>query len=94
MAKIPWWIWIGVGAVMYYISQRVGGKMSLFMYAGLFFIVVGIFKLLVAFIIGGRAKTAVKESHEIRSQQYTCPRCRFAIATTHRFCPHCGTRLR
>lgn len=94
MAKIPWWIWVGVGVAMYFVSQGIGGKMALFVYIGLAFIVIGIFKLLVYFIIGGKERRALKEAKEIRSRQYTCPRCFSPISTTHHFCPHCGIRLR
>jgi hypothetical protein len=94
MAKIPWYLWIIVGAVMFGISYRIGESMNIFLYIGMFFIVIGIFKMLVAFILGGKGRKAVKVSQEIRAQQFTCPRCKTVIASTYQFCPHCGTRLR
>ena len=93
MAKIPWWLWLGVGAVMFAMSYSVE-KLQVFMYIGMLFIILGVFKLLVAFIIGGRAKRAVKESMELRTQEFSCPRCKAVVASSYEFCPHCGTRLR
>ena len=94
MAKIPWYLWIIVGAVMFGISYRIGESLNIFLYVGLVFLVVGIFKMLVGFILGDKKKKAVKQAEEIRAQQFTCPRCRAVVASTYYFCPHCGTRLR
>jgi uncharacterized paraquat-inducible protein A len=95
MAKIPWYLWLGVGAIMFFVSQYVATNLEIFVYVGMFFIIVGIFKLLVAFIVGGKSQKKVeKEAQEIRQQQFMCPRCRNIVASTYTFCPHCATRLR
>ena len=94
MAKIPWYLWLGVGAIMFFVSQYSEANLEIFVYIGMFFIVIGIFKLLIAFIVGGRGKKAEKEAEEIRHQQFMCPRCRNVVASTYTFCPHCGTRMR
>jgi len=94
MAKIPWIMWIIVGGVMYYVSYRVGPQLDIFSYIGVAFVAIGIFKMLVSFILGGKEKKARKEAEEIREQEFTCPRCRYAVASDYTFCPHCGTRLR
>jgi hypothetical protein len=94
MAKIPWYLWIIVGGAMFAVSYRIGESMNIFLYIGLLFLVVGVFKMLVSFILGGKGKKAAKEATEIRAQQFTCQRCRAVIASDYYFCPHCGTRLR
>jgi len=94
MAKIPWYVWIAVGAGMFYISARIGERMEFFLYVGMFLIIVGVFKLLVSFILGGRGRKAVEEAIELRQQHFSCPRCRAIVASTYEFCPHCGSRLR
>lgn len=94
MAKIPWYLWIIVGGVMFGISYKIGESMNIFLYLGMAFLVVGIFKVLVAFILGGKGKKTEKEATEIRSRQFSCPRCRAIIASDFHFCPRCGTRLR
>ena len=94
MAKIPWVVWLVVGIGMFIISYMVEEKMDAFIYIAMFFIVVGIFKMLVAFILGGKTRKARSEAQELVQEQSTCPRCRLIVASTYRFCPHCGTRLR
>ncbi|MBN2112142.1 zinc ribbon domain-containing protein [Candidatus Woesearchaeota archaeon] len=94
MAKIPWYLWIIVGGVMFAVSYRIGESMNIFLYIGLLFLVVGIFKMLVSFILGNKGKKAVKQAAEMRTQQFTCPRCRAVISPDFYFCPNCGTRLR
>ncbi len=94
MAKIPWWLWLGVGAVIFIVSSRTGEKMQVFLYIGMFFIIVGVFKMIVAFILGAQKQRARVEAKEIRTHQFTCPRCNSSIASDFGFCPHCGTRLR
>ncbi len=94
MAKIPWFLWVIVGAAMFLISYRIGGKMQIFLYIGLVCLIIGIFKMLVAFILGGRGRKAEKEAREIRTHEFTCQRCRAVVASTYNFCPHCGTRMR
>ena len=94
MAKIPWYVWIIVGGGMFLVSARIGDRMDVFLYIGMFVVMVGIFKLLVSFILGGKTKKALLESSEIRQQQFACPRCKSIIASTYEFCPHCGIRLR
>ena len=94
MAKIPWWIWLGVGIGMFAMSYRIGETLQFFLYVGMLFIIIGIFKLLVAFIVGGRGKRAIKESKELRKQELSCPRCMSIVASDYTYCPHCGTRMR
>ena len=94
MAKIPGWLWLIVGIGMYFISARLGEQMDLFRYVSLAFVVIGIFKILVGFMIGNKEKRAHKEAHDLRKGEYSCPRCMSIIARSHRFCPHCGVRLR
>lgn len=94
MAKIPWYLWIIVGVGMFIIVTRIGEQLDIFIYVAMFFIIVGIFKMIVWLILGGKTKKALLESAEIRQQQFTCPRCMAVIASTYEFCPHCGTRLR
>lgn len=93
MAKIPWYIWIIVGAGMFLISAKAEGQLNAFLYIAMLFIIIGAFKMIVWFILGGKTKRALLESREIRQQQFECPRCRNAIASNYGFCPHCGTRL-
>jgi hypothetical protein len=94
MAKIPWYVWIIVGAGIFFISARIGERLDVFLYVGMFLIIVGVFKALVAFILGGKARKAESEARELRTQQFSCPRCRAIVASTYEFCPHCGSRLR
>lgn len=94
MAKIPWYLWIIVGAGMFIIAAKAGEKLEIFLYIAMLFVVVGVFKLLVGFILGGKTKKALLESSEIRQQHLACPRCRALIAPTYEFCPHCGTKIR
>jgi hypothetical protein len=94
MARIPWWLWAVVGAVMYFIAARLGESFVVFTYVGLLFLGIGIFKMLVAFIVGTKGRKADKEARELRTHQLTCPNCRYVVASTYAFCPHCGMRLR
>jgi len=94
MAKIPWWLWVAVGGGMFLISANVGERLDFFLYVGMFFIVVGVFKMLVAFILGKKGRKAEAAAEEIKTHQFSCPRCRSLIAESYYFCPYCGTRLR
>lgn len=94
MAKIPSIVWIIVGAVMVGVSYRIGKSMDIFFYVGLLFLTIGIFKIIVGFIIGDKKKKADKEAAEMKTHQFTCPRCRTVVASDFRFCPHCGNRIR
>ncbi len=94
MAKIPWYVWIVVGAGMFFISARIGERMNFFLYVAMFLVIVGVFKLIVSFILGKSSRKAIAESRELRAQQFSCPRCKAIVASTYDFCPHCGSRLR
>ena len=96
MASIPWWAWLGIGAFVAITSAGVGGKLQLFAWVGLLFIVIGIAKAVYVFVLSEREapeQTTAKPA-PVRQHVLFCPRCRAQIAQNDYFCRLCGLRLR
>ncbi len=99
MAEIAWWAWLGVGLFVAVSAAWSGGKVSIFAWAGLLFIAIGIGKVVYMFVI--RPRESVSEQKVVppsriqppQGVQY-CPRCRVTIQPSDFFCRYCGTRLR
>jgi uncharacterized paraquat-inducible protein A len=99
MDGLPWWTWLSVGLLVAVMSSVVGGKLELFVWVGVLFILIGIAKLVIAYVF--RQKEAKQEhtQHQYQTPQQThqafyCPRCRSTVRTHDFFCSRCGTRLR
>ena len=100
MAEIAWWAWLGVGLFVAVSSALTGGKVSLFAWVGLLFIVIGIGKVVYLFVM--RPKETSKEQNLVHPQHMPraapqasyCPRCRITVQPGDYFCRYCGTRLR
>lgn len=105
MAALPWWTWLGVGAMVTFVS--LWADLTFFVWVGVVFIVVGIAKLAMFYILGAREeKKAVSQpsaahpqvSPRVReyaqSQKLLCPRCMANLSPADFFCRYCGTRVR
>jgi hypothetical protein len=98
VAKIPALIYLLVGAVVSYVSLRIGNTFTFFFYVGLVFIGIGLAKLLIGFLLRKKEtktekKTLQQETKPVNHIRY-CPRCRSACRMFDFFCWRCGTRLR
>ncbi|HLF54839.1 MAG TPA: hypothetical protein VI612_03905 [Candidatus Nanoarchaeia archaeon] len=89
MAEIPWWAWLGVGLFVAFFSLYL--DITLFGWVGLFFIIIGIAKLVYFFVFREREE---KPKPTVQHQAFYCPRCRFAVHAYDLFCRRCGARLR
>ncbi len=100
MAEIPWWAWLGVGLFVAISAAFTGGKVSLFAWVGIVFIVIGIAKVVYLFVLKPKEtkqeQKIVHPSHRIiqQPQAFYCPRCRITINPADVFCRYCGARLR
>jgi uncharacterized membrane protein YuzA (DUF378 family) len=102
MAEIPWWAWLGVGLFVAITSAVMGGKISIFAWVGLIFIVVGIAKVVYLFVLHPKESKADQQAMHMRQPQLApqapsvlyCPRCRITVQPTDHFCRYCGWRLR
>lgn len=80
MAEIQWWAYTVVGVGVALTSAMM--DISLFLWVGLAFIVVGIAKLAMMFL-----------THERPSHILHCPHCQVKVLAKDRFCRGCGKRL-
>ena len=100
MAGIPWWGWLGVGLLVAIMSGAVGGKVRFFVWIGWLFALIGIAKLVMAYVLREKeAKHEHVQAHQYQMpsqahQSYYCPRCRGTVRVTDFFCSKCGSRLR
>ncbi len=110
MAKIPGWLWLAVGLVMFFVATGVGESLRFFVYVGLGFIIIGAFKMIVPVILGGKDKKEKPAAnlnqfqqpkmHQANQQMAAaqhypkCPRCLGPLYSSFRFCPYCGMQLK
>jgi hypothetical protein len=102
MAEIPWWVWLGIGLFVSVSSAISGGKLSIFAWVGLVFIVIGIGKVVYLFVLKPRESEAEHRAMRMPNPQLPpqppsslfCPRCRVTVQQTDFFCRYCGWRLR
>ncbi|MBI4146667.1 hypothetical protein HY489_05015 [Candidatus Woesearchaeota archaeon] len=102
MTGIHWLIWLVVGLFVTITSTKLGGKLTMFLWVGILFIVIGIGKLAYKML------TAPKESHKGHAPQVHktthhevhngpkryCPKCGSQAIVHDNYCKHCGMRLR
>ncbi|MBI4150492.1 hypothetical protein HY492_00010 [Candidatus Woesearchaeota archaeon] len=97
MAKIPAFAYLLVGALVAYVSLRIGETFTFFFYVGLVFLGIGLAKLLIGFLLRKKeTKTEKKLEQPAKPANHIryCPRCRSACRMFDYFCWRCGTRLR
>ena len=95
MAALPWWAWLGVGVLIAVLSSIAGGKVAVFAWIGWLFIIFGIAKAVIYFLL--RKKETKQEQAQVppvQHQYYYCPRCRSTVRVGDYFCHRCGVRLR
>lgn len=106
MAGLSWWTWLGVGLVVALVS--VWAELDLFIWVGVVFIIVGIAKLAMFYILGSRdqkVSSAVSQSvahpqvsarvrEYSQPQRLVCPRCMANVSAANFYCGYCGTRVR
>ena len=93
MAKIHWSVYIIVGLFVSIFSWRLNyEKLIFFFYAGLFFIFVGILKLVFSFIKNRMNKKEKTRKVQQQNIKY-CHNCGTALRLHHRFCTKCGARV-
>ncbi len=99
MAAIPALVWFLIGAIVVGISWYMG--MPLFFWIGWVFIIVGIARLTINFILGQKEtkqeKKAIQTGPVVKKhpqhQYYRCS-CNNPVKITDNFCNYCGRRLR
>lgn len=95
MTKIHWSIWIGIGLIVTLVSSR--AELTLFIWIGLAFILIGVIKLIYRFVFTERApKEETKPTRPTHAQQRIlhCPCCMSTAHATDNYCRLCGTPLR
>ncbi len=104
MAKIHWLVYLIVGLFVSIFSYRLNyGKLIFFFYAGLFFILVGISKMILGFMkkSTGKKVTSQEKIHPQTANQAKyqahhykrCHKCGSAVALNSRFCSKCGAAV-
>jgi hypothetical protein len=99
MGAIPSIAWLVIGAAVVGISSYVG--MPMFFWIGWLFIVMGIARLVIGFMIGKKetktekktVQQAMPQHHGYVSKYYRCV-CGNPVKITDNFCGYCGRRLR
>jgi len=98
VAEIKWWAWLSVGLVVTVVSAMMGGPLWLFMWVGIFFIIVGAITITYKVILSPdespREKQLVRQQMMQQPVQMTCPNCRRSLHPVDVFCRYCGVRLR
>ncbi len=104
MAAIPWWTWLGVGVIVTGVS--IFADLTFFVWVGIIFVVVGVAKLALFYMLGSREEKPVAHSQAAhpqvsprvreyaQSQKALCPRCMANVSPADFFCRYCGTRVR
>lgn len=90
--KIPWWVYLVVGLFVSVTSAVVGESMRFFVWLGLLFVLIGLIKLVIFFVLRERPKTS-PQTHS-RPAALFCPRCKVTVHERDYFCRYCGMRLR
>jgi hypothetical protein len=101
MAAIPSWLWLAIGLIVSVTSWY--ADMTLFFWLGCAFVVVGVAKIVIGFMLG---KTETKAEKKVvqrlapvqgqrhpAHQYYRCP-CGNPVKVSDIFCSYCGRRLR
>lgn len=95
MVKIPAIVYLLIGAGISYLSYRAGDELTIFFFAGLILIGVGVAKILIVRIFRtGVSKNVQKHLPRLHPHVRYCPRCRAPVRPVDRFCTKCGQRLR
>lgn len=102
MAQIPSWLWLFAGIIVTAGSYYVGGKVALFFYLGLLFLLIGVAKAIIWFVMRKPKKTEGTQMPSPKAQpvqpvhgQYgKCRWCGRFVRLTDSFCWGCGRRLR
>jgi len=102
MAAIPWWTWLGVGVIVTGVS--IFADLTFFVWVGIIFVVVGVAKLALFYMLGSREEKPVAHSQAAQvsprvreytqSQKLLCPRCMANVSAADFYCRYCGTRVR
>ena len=94
MAKIHWSVYIIVGLFVSIFSWRLDYvKLVFFFYAGLFFIFVGILKLVFNFIKNKMSKEEKVQHKSVQQHIKYCHNCGTALRHQAKFCTRCGYRV-
>ena len=75
MTKIPWWIHVIVGSIMMISSKIVNHKTNsnsliFFWYVGILFIIWGVIRVIIKFIVNKKMKSDVKKHSKHHPQNY------------------------
>jgi hypothetical protein len=102
MAAIPGWAYAGVGFAIMIYSKFVKARspentiMGLFFWVGLLLLGIGVFKLALLYLLGGKKKDKKKErdqeSRPVPRDAIYCPRCNAKLHPQSRYCNWCGTQ--
>lgn len=99
MAGISPIAWLSIGVLISIVSVWLGGKLFIFLYAGLFFIVVGAFKALTWYITRDKESPAERAATErqvpqtVHSQYTRCGRCGLLTYASANYCHRCGNAI-
>ena len=84
-------IGIFISTASYMINRE---NLYIFFYAGMFFIVYGVAKIVLGFIIGQKEQQKTVQHKAQTHQNYKkCHRCGNVARLTDRFCSRCGTKM-
>jgi len=97
MAALHWFVWLIAGILVMWGATWVGRGLEFFWWLGLSFVVIGIFKALLAFVFR-KSETAAEQQlgkeFKVPGGVRYCPRCGSQLRITDLFCGRCGTRVR
>lgn len=66
---IPWVVWLAVGAAVALWSLKLGAKFTLFFYAGLVFVAIGLVKMVISLLTRSPEHTAKHQAHPTHTPQ-------------------------
>lgn len=100
--KIPGPVYLILGLIIagisWFIDSKTESSFVPFFYIGLFFIAVGVFKIIVKIIIPKQdeqpQQQAQQQPQQARLSLSYCPHCRAQVNPSNNFCFNCGARLR
>lgn len=102
--KIPGWAYLVVGGVIAGYSRFISSKSSnsaltIFMWIGIFLLIIGVFKIVAGFITGEKNEDkkfdygGERNKSQIGVDYIICPRCNAKLHPKSRYCNWCGTKL-
>jgi len=93
---LPAWVFLVVGVLVAFVSNRLGDRFVLFFWVGLLMLIYGLFRVILGYVLKNPSKVEDRATERrLNLQQImACPNCATSCYSSARFCHNCGGRLR